>query len=307
MEGGWRNDLREVNLLRAWSNLREGHGDGDALGRGQYGQVVLLAVAVRRRADADSCDEEGGGLMVEGGGSYVERDGCGRAVGDADLLLLLVDDFLGLGVEQLQHGGAFDGLVAHVHHAGADASLIVLAQEARHVRLNHHVLAGYGFVADLSVHHVLRVGDAHEAPRGEALGQRELQRHGAGGIGDELRHEECRLLQVLAHLHLGLLRLFLILYDSNGASQVRFLLNAISHYGDFIQAVAVLVVGSCLVFCHVVEHFFQIITLGHPHDAAIARVVAVGREYVVVEAAVAQRRHIQRCERLGTVSIDSVP
>ena len=303
MEGGWRNDLREVNLLRAWGNLREGHGDGDALGRGQYGQVVLLAVAVRRRADADAGDEKGGGLRVEGGGSYGERDGCGRAVGDADLLLLLVDDFLGLGVEQLQHGGAFDGLVAHVHHAGADGALVVLAQEARHVRLNHHVLAGYGFVADLSVHHVLRVGDAHEAPRGKALGQREFQRHGAGGIGDELRHEERRLLQVLAHLHFGLLRLFLNLYDGTG--QQRFLLNAISHYGDFFQAVAVLV--SRLVFYHVVEHLFYIITLGHPHNAAIARVVAVAGEHVVVEAVVAQRRHIQRCECLGAVSIDSVP
>ena len=45
------------------------------------------------------------------------------------------------------------------------------------------------------------MGDALEAPGGQALGQGELQHHATETVGSQLRVEEGGLLQVLAHLH----------------------------------------------------------------------------------------------------------
>ena len=46
------------------------------------------------------------------------------------------------------------------------------------------------------------MGNTHESPSGQALRQRELQRHTPFGISYELRTEEGRLLQVLSNGHL---------------------------------------------------------------------------------------------------------
>ena len=191
----------EVDFLGARRNLREGHGDGDVLAVGQDGQVVLLAVTEVSSADGDLCNEQGGPAAQR---VAAEADADGRVGSHGDGLCALCHGLLRLGVDEEQAGGARQLAVAHVGYASRDGGLVALTQESRHVRLNHHVLAGHGLVAERAVHHVARVGHGHESPGGEALGQREAQGHLAVGIGGQLGVEEGRLLQVLAHLY-GLL------------------------------------------------------------------------------------------------------
>ena len=101
-------------------------------------------------------------------------------------------------------------MLAGVDDAGADGGLVALAQESRYVGLHHQVLLSHGLARQHAVAEVRRVGQAHEAPCRQALGQGELQRHRARCVGRQLWVEERRLLQVLAQLHLG--RLFVIVF-----------------------------------------------------------------------------------------------
>ena len=142
---------------------------------------MLLAVAEVLRGDAHAHDVESS-LQPAVGRFQLEADADGRAVRHAHLLLLLHKHLLSGRIEQLHRGGAAERLVAHVHHAGADGTLIVLAQESRHVGLYHQVFLGHGLVAHLAEHHVLGMGHTEETPGGEALGQGELHLHQSCGV-----------------------------------------------------------------------------------------------------------------------------
>ena len=92
-------------------------------------------------------------------------------------------------------------MVGRIEDTCHELGLVTPAEESRHVRLNHHFLLGHGLALNEPVVHVLRGGNAHEAPRGEALGQRELNGNAPLCVGGQSRIEEGRLVQVLAHLH----------------------------------------------------------------------------------------------------------
>ena len=96
-------------------------------------------------------------------------------------------------------------MVTGVEDAGSDGSLVAFTDEARHIRLYHHVLLGHGLAIEHTVAHILRVGQPHEAPGSETLRQRELQGYRTLCIRRQLGIEEGGLVEVLAHLHLHLL------------------------------------------------------------------------------------------------------
>ena len=100
-------------------------------------------------------------------------------------------------------------MLRHIEHTGRDGGLVAHAKEARHVWLYHHIFLGNGLAVQESVHHVLRMGNAQEAPGGEALRQGEPDTDKPCAVGQQLRIEESRFLQVLAHLHFRLRRFFL--------------------------------------------------------------------------------------------------
>ena len=96
-----------------------------------------------------------------------------------------------------------------VDHAHGNGSLIAFTQESRHIGLNHQFFLGDGFCINVAIQHIGRMGHTHQPPCGQALRQRELQRHPTLVVSLQLGIEECCLIQIFTQLHLFfLLRLF---------------------------------------------------------------------------------------------------
>ena len=96
-----------------------------------------------------------------------------------------------------------------VDNAHGDGSLIAFTQESRHIGLNHQFFLSHGFCINVAIQHIGRMGHTHQSPCGQALRQRELQRHPTLVVSLQLGIEECCLIQIFAQRHLFfLLRLF---------------------------------------------------------------------------------------------------
>ena len=183
---------------------------------------------------------------------------------DGKGLLLTHHHFVGLGVDELQTGRATDCFLAGVEDACRNLRLVTHADEARHVGLYHHVLLGHGLAANAAIEHLGGVGNAHKAPRGQTLGQRELQRHlaflvsGQGGVA-----EGC-LLQVLAQLHflfsLLLFRCFVSHHGGLGIGSCHYYFFGFQHYLCHIVA--------CYVECSDGTLLHDCCTLGQRTHAA---------------------------------------
>ena len=107
----------------------------------------------------------------------------------------------------MHHALALLQLVADITDGGSQYSLVARTQEARQVELRHQVLTGFYLLAQVGIHHVLRVSHTHKVPTRQALGQGEGNAHLSVLVRTKLRIEEGRLIEVLAHRHSdGLLR-----------------------------------------------------------------------------------------------------
>ncbi len=135
-------------------------------------------------------------------GDIVEGSRSGGTGLQVDGLRLFEDDGLGLGIDEFQRGLARERLLAGVEDAGGDLTLVTVAEEARHVGLDHHILLGDGLTLDAAVTHILGMGQTHQSPGSQTLGEGKLQRDMTFAVGGQLGIEEGGLVEVLAHLHL---------------------------------------------------------------------------------------------------------
>ena len=154
-------------LARLVVNQR--HGLDDSFLVGEYGQVMLFAIAEALARCGDTADGDGGQLA--GLDSEVDRLGFFRR--QQEVVFFRVERLHGGWVYQLHFCLAFHFLLGGVAEAGGEHAFVSLAQEAGHVGLYHHVLACHYLSAYHAVTHVLVMGDAHHAPCSDALGQGE--------------------------------------------------------------------------------------------------------------------------------------
>ena len=138
------------------------------------------------------------GIVLRGG--VVEGQHRLALRGSFKSSLLLLDDLVGLRVEDFQTKLTREGRVREVLHHGTQCAGITSPQEAGQIEASHHLLAGDGLGLQLGGHHVCSVRHAEELPCREALGQREGQRHLArGGVAVQAGHKECRLIEIGAY------------------------------------------------------------------------------------------------------------
>ena len=124
-------------------------------------------------------------------------------------MLLFVDYLISLWIYELQLGLATGSFLTSIENAGRDLSLITHTDKARHIRLYHDVFLGHCLTLNAAKQHVDGIGDTHETPSSQTLGQREL--HGYLSLFVCRQHgiTEGGLVQVLAHLDVFfLLRFF---------------------------------------------------------------------------------------------------
>ena len=112
----------------------------------------------------------------------------------------------------MQAGSTIGCFFACIEDAGRNLRLVTHADEARHVGLYHDVLLGHRLALDAAIEHLGGVGNAHEAPGGQALRQRELQHHLPFFVSSQGGVAEGCLLQVLAQLHVLLFLLLFLFY-----------------------------------------------------------------------------------------------
>ena len=190
------------------------HGDGQGLGEedlaAEHGQQVLLGVAelsgVSREAESQQTKVVLGGhlptyLLAASRDDFLHLD---DGVGDDD-----VDGFHGDGVEHLEFGLRGDGFIAGVDDIGHKPQLVGIVHVTRHVGHDHHRLGGLEGVFLAAGLVVLGVGDHHQLPAGDGIGQSERESAAAIGFGTEVGEEEGGLVEVLAEsrfdLFIGLL------------------------------------------------------------------------------------------------------
>ena len=214
---------------------------------------MLFAVAEAVAAGFHAHDDE----LRQLGGIYREAhlrgalgfDGEGQGGG--------VEHFLGCRLQNFYLCGAADSLLRSVHQPGGNLCLVVMADEARHIGLHHDRLRCHGLAVEPAVADFLVVGQAHEAPRGDALGQREVDDNAPFGIGAELWKEERRLVEVLPHLGCAALgALFFLTGNGNG-----FLFERDSTLVEFLNHIIV----GCLIV-----HLSCMFSTASDHDSPLA-------------------------------------
>ena len=168
--GVTRDEGGEVDLLLTLMVLGDGQRDGHTLGRGQDGQVVLLTIREVLAINAHLADEQiSGEWRVESGERDVEGDGgCGAGL-EGHGLCELEHRLVRLRIDELQQGLTRQLLLTGVEDAGRDGCLVLLTDKAGHVRLDHHVLLGDSLCLERTIEHLLRMGNAEEAPGGQTL------------------------------------------------------------------------------------------------------------------------------------------
>ena len=176
------------------------HRLGDVFAVGEYRQIVLLAIGEAVALYGHLIHEQRIGLV----GLELEGHAARLASLHAEGELLLRNSLVALGVYQLQLGNTADSALGGVEDAGGQTGLVAHTQEAGHVGLYHHVLLGNGLIRYTAVTHAWGVGNSHEAPSGQTLGQRELQRYLTLLVGHQHGIAEGSLVQILAQLHLFL-------------------------------------------------------------------------------------------------------
>jgi hypothetical protein len=98
----------------------------------------------------------------------------------------LEDDFLCLRVEDFEEGASAEGSVGEVLDGGANAALVIGAQEAGQIEASHQFFAGYGLCLDIGGEKVVGVGHTQQLPGGQAFGEREGEGDFAcGGVAVE--------------------------------------------------------------------------------------------------------------------------
>ena len=204
-----RNQLRQVDGLRARLNLGEGHGDDDTFRSRQQRQIVLFAIAEAFAYCHHLTDER---CDVRLGNRQRERGRGGGTSSECERFCPFIDHCVVLGIDESQGGFAADVPLTDIEDTGRDGGLVTLADEARHIGLYHHFLLGYGTAFDCTIIHIFRMGKTHETPSSETLRQRELQGYPTLCIRCQLGIEEGGLVEVLTDLQ-GRLRCLLIRMD----------------------------------------------------------------------------------------------
>ena len=174
----WHLDLDILALLR----YIEWYGLEDALAGVEHWQVVLLSVAEAINHAHNLADEQ---RVVDIG--VVVEDHLTGGVGIKCERHTLPFHFLTCVCIGEQHGGcSADGLFGLVDDGSGNFRLVAVAEEAWHVGLNHEVLLRLGFGSDKTIFHVLGIGESHELPFRQALGQVECDAHVTVLVGNEV-------------------------------------------------------------------------------------------------------------------------
>ena len=201
-------ERRQVDGLHARLMLGKRYGLGDVLAVGQYGQIVLLAVAEAIAGHHDTTDEQRRGIVLLrqykvdiGGLAGLHRTGGTH----------FSQHGFRCGVCQSKDGCSAHSMFRGVDDAGRYLCLITHTDEARHVGLYHHVFLGHGLALDAATEHVGSMGYAHEAPCSQTFGQCEFQCDAPLAVGLQCGIAESGLLQVLAQLYVALVRCFFLL------------------------------------------------------------------------------------------------
>ena len=157
---------------------------------------MLFAVAESLSTSRYATNEQLLGLRLQ-----LEGNAGTRVSRQSEATHCLIDYFVRLWINKLHTGHTFYRLAAKVKDTSRDASLVALTDKARHIRLYHHILLGNRLTIKHSTTKVNGMGQTHETPRRQTLGQRELHGYTASAVGNELWIEECCLLQILAYLY----------------------------------------------------------------------------------------------------------
>ena len=296
-----REECRQVDGLHTRLMLGIGDGLRDVFTVGQHGQIVLLAVGEAVAIGTDPTDEQR--LLKRG--TVDGKRGAGRLArlyGERNGLL--ADDALRGCIQQLEARMAADRFAGSVEDAGRQPGLIADTDEARHTRLYHDVLLGHRLGVDAAKQHIGGMGDTHEAPCRQALGQGELQHDRTVLVGGQRRIAESRLVQVLAQLHLlgGVRRLFFVALHAIAHHHL-FLL---SHGGYRRDCVGYHLLGFQELDSAIAGRNRHAAYTGA--GAADVNVMpAIIRIDAAVERAVLQDRHRSLAERLQRHAVDAVP
>ena len=169
---------------------------------------MLLAIAEAVASGSDFADEQ---ADVSGQAADRELSGSGAVGIDSERGCLFADDLVSIGVNQLELCRTADAMVSGVKQTGRNGGIVTLTDEARHVRLYHHIFLCDDLAIDVAIEHVNGVGNTHEAPCRQTLREGERQRDMAVAIRFQSRIAEGCLVEILAELYL-LFYFFLLFY-----------------------------------------------------------------------------------------------
>ena len=130
-----------------------------------------------------------------------KRHGSGLASLHGERHLLLQHELFIFCIQQLQGCRTADGMITRIDDATRNLCLVTLTDKARHIRQQHHFLAGHCLGGNTAIEHVSSIGDAHETPGGKTLRKGKADGYRSSTVCCQRRIEESGLLQVLAHLH----------------------------------------------------------------------------------------------------------
>ena len=183
---------------------RDRHGLGHRHAPRQHRQVGLLAVGGFAGGAGGEIPEDVGAV----GHPHREHDGPRLTRCQIERLHALPFDepatiVVGARVGKREPHGAGEPAGRRVAHLHGNLHEIPLADEPRHEGLDHEILRGDAGVLERAAAHERVVREAPEPPRGERVGERELDRDGAGGVARERRQEERRLHEILPRRRRG--------------------------------------------------------------------------------------------------------
>ena len=179
------------------------HGDGQGLGEedlaAEHGHEMLLGVAELSRVGGEAEGQEvevilGGHLPANFlAATWDDLLHVDHGVADDE-----VDGLHGGSVEDLKLGLGRYSLIAGVDDVCHEPELIGVVHVTRHVGHDHHGLGGLELVFLVASLVVLGIGEHHEVPARDGVGQGEAEGAAAVGRGAQVGEEEGGLVEVLA-------------------------------------------------------------------------------------------------------------
>ena len=190
---------RQIYRLCPRFRLCKRYSYSDTLPIRKYWQIVLLTITKALATNHDLGHQQ----TIRSATTVISEGYRTSAISrHLNILLLSRHHLHGLWIKQFQTSFTDDSLLSSIQNTSRDSGHVTLAHKTRHIRYNHDFFPSYSIISQYSGFHILCMSQTHEVPSGQALWQSEFHRHPSFAISQQLRIEECCLLQILSHLHL---------------------------------------------------------------------------------------------------------